>query len=226
LRSPRVTVMSRSSRCCESSTATWNSSTGKSSSRCAKISKTSRGQRTGTPSWRSSAAIRRPSSRAAWIQTARAVPTPRTLVSVATGWVESSRNDPRQADRISWPMPSADRPSDPLPSRIASSSLELSACAPWLLNRSRGRSAAGSSRIVSVIRCSGVWSTDDQLIDRRWCYRPKAGDTTSRRTDRGAIWLGSIRKRGAHSLVSFSARSFLPHLGIRHEADSGPTALC
>ena len=33
LRIPRVTVMSRSSRCCASSTATWNSSTGRSSSR-------------------------------------------------------------------------------------------------------------------------------------------------------------------------------------------------
>ena len=81
--------------------------------------------------------------------TARAVPTPLTLVMVATGWVASSLSDPRQVERISCPMPSADRPSDPLPRRIANSSLELKACAPWLRSRSRGLSAAGSSLIVS-----------------------------------------------------------------------------
>ena len=121
----------------------------KSSSRCANISNTSRGHRTGAPSCRSSTAMRRPSSSAAWIPTARAVPTPLTLVRAATGCAARSRSDPRQLERMSWPIPSADRPSEPLPSSIAISSLELRACAPCVRRRSLGRSAVGSSRIVS-----------------------------------------------------------------------------
>jgi hypothetical protein len=97
------------------------------------------------------------------METARAVPTPRTVVRLATGWVASSRSDPLQPDKISWPMPRAERPSDPLPSKIASSSLELRAWAPWVLSRSRGRSAAGSSRIVSVNLFSLGWSRDDRF---------------------------------------------------------------
>jgi len=102
--------------------------------------------------------------------TARAVPTPLTLVRVATGCVASSRSEPRQVVRISWPMPRAERPSDPLPRRIASSSLELKACAPWLRSRSRGLSAAGSSRIVSVTAVSVVVETDDRAGSRYEAY--------------------------------------------------------
>jgi hypothetical protein len=95
--------------------------------------------------------MRLPNSSAAWIPTARAVPTPLTLVRVATGCDARSRSDPRHVESISCPIPRADRPSDPLPRSIAMSSLELRACAPCVRSRSRGRSAVGSSRIVSAI---------------------------------------------------------------------------
>ena len=151
-RIPRVTVTSRSSRCWESSTATWNSSTGRSSSRGAKAAKTSRGERTGMPSSRPSAASRRPSSSAACSATARACPTPGTSVSAATGAAAMRRSDPAPRAYTSCATSSADRPPAPLPTTIASSSVVLSAVAPCRVSRSRGRSAGGSSRMLSAPR--------------------------------------------------------------------------
>src|SRR5689334_1964780 len=71
-------------------------------------------------------------------------------------------------------MPRADLPSDPLPSKIASSSLELRAWAPWVRRRSLGRSATGSSLIDKAIRTPVIGSTDDLMRAVAGCYRPSA----------------------------------------------------
>src|SRR5436305_997856 len=156
--------------------------------------------------------MRLPNSSAAWIQAARAVPTPWTLVRVATGCDASRRSDPRHVERISWPMPRLDRPSDPDPSRIASSSLELSACAPWLLSRSRGRSAAGSSRIANdtLSPCFGFQSV---ALGRREAAtrRRRTSSARCRRASTSALPPG-IHKTKAGSYRLWEQRSAEPNL--------------
>src|SRR5688500_3318479 len=107
--------------------------------------------------------MRRPSSSAAWTATARAVPTPASVVRAATGCDESRRREPCALARMSCPMPIAEFFSDPVPRSIARSSAELSARAPWDLSRSRGRSQLGSSLILEDIHCSGKGS--EALLD-------------------------------------------------------------
>ncbi len=83
--------------------------------------------------------------------TARAVPTPGRRVSVATGCAASRRSDPPPDASTSCPTRSAERPPLPVAITIATSSAELSDCAPRSLSRSRGRSVRGSSRILNAL---------------------------------------------------------------------------
>lgn len=91
-------------------------------------------------------------------------------------------------ERISCPIPMADFPSEPLPRRIAISSLELRAWAPWVLSLSRGRSQAGSSRIVLAIldtlRLLNCFSKSEGLTRREGFPAPESG-TNHRGAARG-----------------------------------------
>jgi hypothetical protein len=100
---------------------------------------TSRGERTGAPSSRASAASRRPSSSAACTVTARAIPIPAVAVSDATGCIAIRRSDPPAPANSACPTCSAEPPMLP-PDQKREQLDRAQRARPERTSRSRGRS--------------------------------------------------------------------------------------